>query len=202
MDEQSATLSIPTERKLAINADHIHLCRFNDPEDPSLSEIVKVIEYFRQTRPKPIHSPQLRTFYSDPSPKHYNKAQRPLSRTLPLPPTVSAAVRVTNIEISTTENDLQSYFESRGLPLSPDQKFTFVKREEDYKSTTVSFINKETCQRALTLSREDRRLKNRVVEFDGDFNGFTVLFEGAQCQVECVYPCAYIFSFADAQPAL
>lgn len=90
----------------------------------------------------------------------------------------TATARVSNIEMSTTEEDVATYFQGKGLSLADDTKISFVNTDADYKSATVSFFNEETLQRAISLPRVSRKLKSRTLNLDVGFEGFTVLAEG------------------------
>lgn len=98
-----------------------------------------------------------------------------------------ATACISNIEKSTTEEDLTTYLQSKCLALSEDHtRVLFTVTEGGYKRTTVSFNDEGTLNRALSLRRVDRKLNGRVLIFDADFEGITIIYEGSSSQVECV----------------
>ncbi len=96
---------------------------------------------------------------------------------------MSTTARISNIDNSATETDLATYFQSKGLPLSPGHRnISFTNTEGGYKLATVSFIDKEAFKRALALPFADRILNDRTLNIDDGFDGFTVLSEGTQVE--------------------
>lgn len=96
---------------------------------------------------------------------------------------MATTARISNIENSATEKDLATYFQSKGLSLSPGHhNISFTNTDGGYKLATVSFIDRATFKRALALPYADRILNDRTLNIDDSFDGFTVLSEGTQVE--------------------
>lgn len=96
--------------------------------------------------------------------------------------TMSASARVSNIAIMTTEDELASFFHSKGLPITSRRHLPLVVSADGQKTTVVSFIDEPTLKMALSLPSTDRVLNHRALEFDDGFDGCTVLSAGTQVE--------------------
>ena len=91
--------------------------------------------------------------------------------------------RISNINSTTTREDLEKHLASKGLLVAPGQRGrAFTEIEGGGKRTTVSFADEKMFNRALTLPMGDRMLGDREMIIDDDFDGFTVLSEGRQVE--------------------
>nr|VWP02414.1 D-xylose-proton symporter [Ganoderma boninense] len=96
--------------------------------------------------------------------------------------------RISNINSTTTREDLQSYLALKGLPVAPGQRgLAFTETEGGGQRTTVSFADKTTFKRALALPMAERMLGDREIIIDDDFDGFTVLSEGIQIDIVALH---------------
>ncbi|KAM5544196.1 hypothetical protein V8D89_001856 [Ganoderma adspersum] len=96
--------------------------------------------------------------------------------------------RISNINSTTTREDLENHLASKGLLVAPGQRGrAFTETEGGGKRTTVSFADKTTFKRALALPMADRMLGDREIIIDDDFDGFTVLSEGPQIDIVALH---------------
>lgn len=90
--------------------------------------------------------------------------------------------RISNIESTTTENELIAFLESAQLPLDLDQPLSLTSTPERHQVATVTFRDNATLKQALGLPRASKKLKNRFINVDDEFDGFTVLSQGTQIE--------------------
>ncbi|KIK63472.1 hypothetical protein GYMLUDRAFT_72124 [Collybiopsis luxurians FD-317 M1] len=94
-----------------------------------------------------------------------------------------SSARVSNIDGSTTKDELTSFFESKGLSLASRQHMPFICTAEGQKTSVVSFVDESTLKKALSLPSAERVLNDRVIDIDDGFDGYTVLSEGTRVDI-------------------
>ena len=95
---------------------------------------------------------------------------------------MATTARISNIESSTTRDDLANFIRSKGLDLSHHQPLSLTPTHDGYQIATVSFADHATFKRALDLPPADREMSNRYINFDDNFDGFTVLSDGNELE--------------------
>lgn len=96
---------------------------------------------------------------------------------------MATTARISNIDSTTTKEDLVSHFLSKGLLFSLGERAVlFTPTNGPNKLAIVSFRDHDHFKQALTLPISDRMVEGRVLNIDEDFDGLTVLSEGAQVE--------------------
>jgi hypothetical protein len=95
---------------------------------------------------------------------------------------MATTARISNIESTTTREDLAIFIQSKGLSLAPGQPLFLTATQDGYKIATITFADHATFKRALDLPFADRELNNRCINIDDDFDGITVLSEGSEVE--------------------
>lgn len=90
--------------------------------------------------------------------------------------------RISNIDNTTKEGELIAFLVSQELALDLDQPLSLTSTPDRHQVATVTFDNNAALKKALGLSRANRKLKDRYIIVDDEFDGFTVLSEGTQVE--------------------
>ncbi|KAJ8694582.1 hypothetical protein PTI98_007242 [Pleurotus ostreatus] len=101
---------------------------------------------------------------------------------------MATTARISNIDSTTTKEDLASHFLSKGLLFSQGERaVSFTPTDGANKLAMVSFRDHDHFKRALALPISDRMVEGRVLNIDEDFDGLTVLSEGTQVDIVALH---------------
>ncbi|KAF4570207.1 hypothetical protein EYR36_010014 [Pleurotus pulmonarius] len=101
---------------------------------------------------------------------------------------MATTARVSNIDTTTTKEDLITHLLSKGLLLSHGERAVlFTPTEGARKVAMASFRDHDHFKRALALPAPDRMMAGNLLTIDEDFDGLTVLSDGAQVDIVALH---------------
>jgi hypothetical protein len=88
-------------------------------------------------------------------------------------------IRVSNIPLKSTIDDLIGFFKSRGIAVASGQaKISLTQSRIGVQTAVVTLVDEGAFTKAKALTESKRKLAGNVIDINADFYGFTTLSNG------------------------